>query len=136
MKYKHKWEVLGDPGMYDTLYQCTVCEEKNMESADSMATWNPKYGCVPPKEQHHIKRLIPLTPETGFLDLPNGCTIKWKLNEEGGRTYTSDEMGYDVVVWDTALIDDSTILAAMTHEAVLQRTEQYWAERRAKNGDN
>jgi hypothetical protein len=49
MKYKHKWEVLGDPGMYDTLYQCVVCEEKNMESADSMATWNPVYGCNPPE---------------------------------------------------------------------------------------
>lgn len=45
MKYKHNWKIDGDPGMYDTLYKCTICGERNMESADSMATWNPKYGC-------------------------------------------------------------------------------------------
>ena len=49
--------------------------------------------------------------------LPNGCMLYMQENEVGGRTYTSDEIGGGVMVWDTALVDSSTLLAALTEEA-------------------
>jgi hypothetical protein len=55
--------------------------------------------------------------------LPNGCTLYVKDNAAGGRTYYSDEVGGGVVVWDTCLVDQATLLAAMTHEATLARAE-------------
>jgi hypothetical protein len=55
--------------------------------------------------------------------LPNGCTLYWKNNGVGGRTYSSDEIGGGVIVWDTALVSSSTLLAAMTQESVLRYKE-------------
>ena len=133
IKYKHNWEVEGSPGMYDTLYRCETCGEHNMESADGPETSNPEYGCTPPKEQDNPKRLIPVVEDTGWIDLPNGCTLYWEKNEVGGRTYMTDEVGPPCVVWDTALTDQSSLLAAMTQEAALQRLERYWEEKKAKN---
>lgn len=51
--------------------------------------------------------------------LPNGCTLYWRDNEAGGRTYYSDEVGGGVVVWDTSLVDRSTLLAVMVMEDTL-----------------
>lgn len=51
--------------------------------------------------------------------LPNGCTLYVEDNAAGGRTYWSDEVGGGVLVWDTALVDQSTLLAAMVEEARL-----------------
>ena len=132
MKYKHNWEVVGQPGMYETEYHCIICDAYNEESIDEPYYNNPVYGCTPPKEQDQT-RLIPVVPDKGWFDLPNGCTMYWKENDAGGRTYTSNEVGIDMMVWDTALTDDSTLMAAMTQEASLQRLERYWAEQRAKN---
>lgn len=134
MKYKHNWEVVPPVGMYDDLYRCTICPAENMESIDNPDSKNPEFGCIPPKEQNH-NRLIPLVPDEGYIDLPNGCTLYWKINKAGGRTYLTDEVGILVNVWDTAITDNSTLLAAMTQEATLQKAERYWEERKAKNRD-
>ena len=53
--------------------------------------------------------------------LPNGSNLYARKNEAGGRTYYSDEVGGSVVVWDTALVDESTLLAAMLIETTFQR---------------
>lgn len=59
--------------------------------------------------------------------LPNSCTLYWRENEAGGRTYYSDEVGGGVVVWDTALVNESTLLAAMVQEAKLVFMEHHEA---------
>lgn len=66
--------------------------------------------------------------------LPNGSTLYWKQNEAGGRTYFSDEVGGGVHVWDTCLVDQSTVLAALTKEWELsiQEVRQKHAQEKAK----
>lgn len=49
-------------------------------------------------------------------DLPNGFRLYRKPNEAGGHTYYSDEVGGGVVVWDTCLISEGTLLCAMVEE--------------------
>lgn len=61
----------------------------------------------------------------GSCSLPNGCTLYWKRNEIGGRTYFSDEIGGMISeVWDTSLISDGSILAALVNEKRLSTIEQ------------
>lgn len=48
--------------------------------------------------------------------LPNGCHLFRRANEVGGFTYYSDEIGGGVVVWDTCLVNESTLLTAITCE--------------------
>ena len=55
--------------------------------------------------------------------LPNGCTLYWYSNPAGGRAYYSDEIGGGVLVWDTSLVDEGTLLAAMAHERKLAYKE-------------
>lgn len=64
-----------------------------------------------------------LDPKEGEVPLPNGCGLIWKENDVGGRVYYSDEVGGGVVVWDTSLVDDSTLLAALTQELTLRVAE-------------
>lgn len=45
----------------------------------------------------------------------------------GGHTYWSDEIGCGVPVWDTCLVDQSTLLATMVEEL-----KREWAEKRAQ----
>ena len=59
--------------------------------------------------------------ETGEMPLPNGNTLLWKPNEAGGRTYYSTEIGGGVMVWDTCLVEESTLQAALNVEAMLAR---------------
>lgn len=47
---------------------------------------------------------------------PNGAHLFRKLNEAGGYTYFSDEVSGGVMVWDTCLVAESTILTALTCE--------------------
>lgn len=63
-------------------------------------------------------------PTHGESRLPNGSTLYWSQNAVGGRTYLSDEIGGGVEVWDTCLVDQSTLLAAMAKEAELQVIER------------
>ena len=57
-------------------------------------------------------------------DLPNGCRLYMRHNEAGGRTYYSDEIGGGVFVWDTCLVDLSTLLTAMAYEEKMLRQEK------------
>lgn len=71
-------------------------------------------------------------PVTGYTTLPNGCTIFWEQNEVGGRRYYSDECGITSLVWDTSITDESTLLAAMTQEAIISINNRYWADQNKK----
>ena len=51
--------------------------------------------------------------------IPNGCTLFVQENCVGGHIYYSDEVG-EVRVWDTSLVNESTLLAAMVHQAQLR----------------
>lgn len=66
-----------------------------------------------------------------YIMLPNGCALFWHDNSVGGRVYASDEIGGGVVIWDTSLVDQATLLAAITQENTLRRKEII-AERKAK----
>lgn len=48
--------------------------------------------------------------------LPNGCTLYRESNGVGGHRYWSDEVGGGVMLWDTCLVDPSTLLAAIVEE--------------------
>lgn len=48
--------------------------------------------------------------------LPNGCHLFRSPNDAGGHTYFSDEVGGGVEVWDTCLVNESTLLAAILCE--------------------
>lgn len=48
--------------------------------------------------------------------LYNGCHLYRKPNEVGGHIYFSDEIGGGVMVWDTALASEGTLLAAICCE--------------------
>lgn len=69
-----------------------------------------------------------LPPDEGQVALPNGCTLYWKMTEQG-REYVSDEIGGGVYVWHTALCDHSTILAAVVTELALQMQESVYKGR-------
>ena len=55
------------------------------------------------------------------FQLPNGSTLFYKDNGIGGRTYYSDVVGAVVLVWDTSLVNDTTLLFALQIERLLQR---------------
>lgn len=56
--------------------------------------------------------------------LPNGYTLYWKDNGIGGRTYYSDEIGNGILVWDTCLVDMSTLTEAINRETELKYEER------------
>lgn len=66
--------------------------------------------------------LVP-PPNTGSVQLPNGCTLYWYPDGNLGRRYVSDEVGGGVDVWVPALVDPTTLLAALTQEAAFTRLE-------------
>jgi len=65
------------------------------------------------------------------IQLPNGCGLYWKDNGVGGRIYFSDENGIETVVWDTALVSESTLIATITQENTLSYEERA-KERKSK----
>lgn len=71
-------------------------------------------------------------PEAGSITLPNGCTLYWRMTEQG-REYFSDEVGGGVAVWHTALVDQSTLLAAIVMEETHCRLEAEIARRNKEN---
>ncbi len=67
---------------------------------------------------------IEVPPDEGDVRLPNGYTLYWKMDEAVGcREYYSDEVGGGVGVWNTALVDDTTLLAAIVKEAEFRKRE-------------
>jgi hypothetical protein len=63
--------------------------------------------------------------------LPNGCHLFRKSNVAGGHTYYSDEIARGVEVWDTCLVDESTLLMAMAREH-----QRIYAERMKKRKES
>jgi hypothetical protein len=61
--------------------------------------------------------------EVREFPLANGCTLFVKKNEAGGRTYISDEVPCGVEIWDTALVSQSTLIAAMNAENTIAYEE-------------
>jgi hypothetical protein len=59
--------------------------------------------------------------EVGLL--PNGSMLFVEDDRDTGRRYWSDEIGGGVVVWDTTLIDKTTLLAAIVAECRLEYDE-------------
>ena len=72
----------------------------------------------------------------GQIELPNGCRAYVRENGVGGLEYTSDEIAGGVLVWDTATVCSSTLMAVLTdfmarcHRAHAKRRK----EERLKNG--
>jgi len=69
-----------------------------------------------------------MNPNYGECPLPNGHVLCWYTNEAGGRTYVSDEVGDGLHVWDTALVDQSTLLTATMVEEYLVMIERLRAK--------
>jgi len=61
--------------------------------------------------------------------LPNGCTLFREANGAGGHTYYSDEVGEGVMVWDTCLVSQITLLAAITQENMANYREAVQRDR-------
>lgn len=72
-------------------------------------------------------------PESGHIMLPNGCALYWRPNEVGGREYYSDEIPCGVSVWDTALINSDTLLAAILQEKHIQYNHEYFRKKNDKD---
>ena len=56
--------------------------------------------------------------------LPNGCTL-YRTKDEIGYTYSSDEIDCGVKVWQTTLVDQTTLLAAIIAEETRIREETH-----------
>jgi hypothetical protein len=79
------------------------------------------------------KKMMPeINTSEGIAMLPNGCTLYWKLNGLGNRVYYSDEIGGGVHVWDTTIVDQSTILAAIVEEQRMLKYERIQHERNGR----
>ena len=85
------------------------------------------------KEKEILRKQIQEVGVTNkdYIMLPNGCALFWMPNEVGGRRYASDEIGGGVIVWDTSLVDQSTLLAAIVQEENL-RIKEIIEERKKK----
>lgn len=101
--------------MINEVKRCTEC--------NSILAISPKgeLYCCYSKCSLEGSIIIERTPAS--IRLPNGCTLYWEKNLAGGRTYVSDEVGGGVTVWDTALVEESTLLAALVQEAKLARED-------------
>lgn len=63
-------------------------------------------------------------PVEGHVELASGYTLFWWTDPAVGcRVYESDEIGGGVFVWNTALVDQTTLLAAILQELALQKIE-------------
>lgn len=65
----------------------------------------------------------------GSILMHSGNTLFWETNAAGGRTYSSDEIGGGVEVWDTCLVGYDTLCEAMALEMALMASERRAAER-------
>lgn len=63
-------------------------------------------------------------------DLPNGHELFVETNEVGANRYWSGEVPPGTFVWDTALVDKSTLLAAIVEEQRAETEARH--ERRVK----
>lgn len=61
---------------------------------------------------------------TEVCRLPNGATL-YRSTDEVGHSYWSDEVGGGGLVWQTALVSDVTMLAAIVEERRRERDEEW-----------
>lgn len=87
------------------------------------------------RREEYLEKMTRDTIE-GTNTLPNGCTLYWKTNDQGCREYYSDECGAVIRVWDTTIIDDGTLLAALTQEKLLSRADYHLKEENKNKTDN
>ena len=102
--------------------------------ADIFRRWADSFAQSEPAANTGAPALTP-PPKKGDVMAPNGHHIYWTENEVGGRTWISDEVGGGVHVWDTSLVDPTTLLAVMTKEAEFQRLEYEIKQRAERNVD-
>ena len=93
-----------------TIYYCLDCgcRLETSEEWDHGKDWNKRAILGRDDTEKY--------PLEEVCELPNGCTLYRQENAVGGHTYWSDEIGGGVMAWDTALVDRSTILAAMVDQ--------------------
>ena len=68
-----------------------------------------------------------------IADLPNGNEL-FVEDTEYGRAYWSGEIGAGVPVWHTALVAESTLLAALVEEHRVA-TEERWTREKARRDE-
>lgn len=63
---------------------------------------------------------------TIIRNFDDGTSLYIKENQVGGETYYSDEIGCGVIVWDTSLVSEKTLRAALKHydENKLEQPQQ------------
>lgn len=75
-----------------------------------------------------------MTDMRKVCDLPNGYELLVRDDEVGGREYWSTEVG-GICVWQGSLVDESTLLAAITEEHRARIADYHAAEKaRSKTG--
>ena len=84
-----------------------------------------KFTCQFMRRLDHLrgaKRRPALKPRTAAMPMiretPRGHGLYRSINEAGGHTYWSDEIGGGVMVWDTCLVSSDTLIAALDAEGV------------------
>lgn len=86
------WEDLLPGGRYETWLG------EALASAQKVLSWTPE------------------TRPTREYPLASGYTLYRQPNDVGGYQYWSDEIGGGVLVWDTCLVDDRSLRAALAVE--------------------
>lgn len=76
-----------------------------------------------------------MSNETDCGTTPNGGHLYCRPNGVGGYIYTSDEIGGGVVVWDTALVSESTLLFALTCEKNRKCKDEFERLRLLEDGE-
>lgn len=54
--------------------------------------------------------------------LSDGYTLYYRDNGAGGRTYFTDSIPGGVMIWDTCLVDEKTLLETIAFEKQLAKT--------------
>lgn len=80
------------------------------------------------KDYNFFSRESEEVPPEGPLEevcsLTNGYTLYRRENGCGGHTYWSDEIGGGVVVWDTCLVCQESLLIALAQETIRRDKEK------------
>lgn len=83
-------------------------------------------GDTSPTRQPTAERVV----MNSVCELPNGSVL-YRQRGEQGNIYFSDEIGGGVLVWDTAMVDPNTLLAAIVEEK-----RSYTRVNRAKDSES
>lgn len=103
-------------------YGITILEGQPYSMAD-YKTMMPMVGDIHDVGQVDQPQCPPESSLTEVATLPNGCYLYRKDNGVGGHSYFSDEIGGGVNVWDTSLVAESTLIAAILDQHKLRYQE-------------